>query len=99
MITCYSNSEVWQLLGRETIGLIRWSTAHKVETPHCAFETIELLREGKRWQRIVLHTPKAICLRSAPLNPYTTRGSIRKHFIRIRKDYELSGLTWPTASY
>ncbi|MHB1356729.1 MAG: uroporphyrinogen decarboxylase family protein [Anaerolineae bacterium] len=83
------NEEVWKLLGRETIGLIRWSSAHRVETPHCAFETIELEREGKRWQRITLHTPKGDLYEERAFEPVYNSSSIRKHYVQAPEDFEV----------
>ncbi len=81
------NRAVWDLIGRERIGLLRWSSVHRVETPHCATETIELQRSGKRWQRIVLHTPKGDLFEERAFEPVYESSSIRKHFVEDADDY------------
>ena len=35
------NEEVWSLIGRENIGLLRWVAVHRLEHPHCSGETVE----------------------------------------------------------
>ena len=50
--------EVQKLLGRERIGLLRWSRIHRVEHPHCTFEVETFYRDGRKWERRTLHTPK-----------------------------------------
>lgn len=81
------NEQVIQLLGREQIGLLRWSAVHRVETPHCATETIEMRRDGQRWQRIILHTPAGDLFEERAFEPVYQSSSIRKHFVEEPEDY------------
>ncbi|MHB9032243.1 MAG: uroporphyrinogen decarboxylase family protein [Anaerolineae bacterium] len=78
---------VWDLLGKERIGLLRWSSVHRVVTPNCETEVVELVREGKRWQRIVLHTPKGDLYEERAFEPVYDSSSIRKHFVEEAEDY------------
>ena len=50
--------EVRQALGRDRIGLMRWTSIHQVDTPHCRTETEEYVIDGGKLQRTTIHTPR-----------------------------------------
>jgi len=80
--------QAWQLLGRERLGFLRWSAVHRVDTPHCRFETIEKRVNGQRQQRIVLHTPKGDLYEERTFEPVYNSSSIHKHFVEEPEDYD-----------
>jgi hypothetical protein len=83
------NDEVQQFIGRDHIGLMRWSNVHRVEHPHCRFETEEFYIDGKKWQRNIVHTPAGTILEERAFEPVYDSSSIRKHYIESAQDYEV----------
>jgi hypothetical protein len=80
--------EVQEYLGREHIGLMRWSNVHRVEHPHCCFETQEYYIGESKWQRITLHTPAGSVYEERAFEPVYGSSSIRKHYVQKPEDYE-----------
>src|SRR5512145_2944791 len=71
------NEEVQQFVGHENIGLMRWSAIHRVEHPHCRFESEDFQVNGTRWQRNTLHTPKGTLVEERAFEPVYDSSSIR----------------------
>lgn len=71
------------------IGLLRWSAVHKVDTPHCHFETQEFYIGGTRWERCTLFTPAGMIYQERAFEPVYNSGSIRKHYVEELQDYEI----------
>ena len=42
------NEEAWSLVGRENLGLLRWSAIHHVKHPNCRSEAVPIERNGLR---------------------------------------------------
>ena len=81
--------EVREVLGRDRIGLMRWTSIHRIETPRCHSETEDYLVDGATWQRTTIHTPKgSICEERGYVSSYESR-SIRKHYVQEAEDYEV----------
>ena len=81
--------EVREVLGRDRIGLMRWTSIHRIETPRCRYETEDYLVDGATWQRTTIHTPKgSICEERGYVSSYESR-SIRKHYVQEPEDYEV----------
>ena len=80
--------EVRALLGRGRIGLLRWSRVHRVETPHCRFETEEYMVGETRWHRITLHTPAGAIYEERAFETGYNSSAIRKHYVQEPEDYE-----------
>jgi len=81
--------EVQKFLGRERIGLLRWSRIHRVEHPHCTFEVETFYRDGRKWERRTLHTPKGSIYEERAFEGGYGSSSIRKHYIQEPEDYEV----------
>jgi hypothetical protein len=67
--------EVCARLGRTRFGRLRWSAVHRVEHPHCRFETQEFLRGDTRWQRNTLYTPAGSIYEERAFEPSYGDGS------------------------
>jgi hypothetical protein len=52
------NKDIWEGVGHENMGVLRWCCAFRFEHPNCRFETREVLRDGKRRELTTLITPK-----------------------------------------
>ena len=79
---------VRQRIGRERVGVLRWSQVHRVEHPSCRFETQDYFVDGSRWQRITLHTPAGTLYEERAFEPVYGSSSIHKHFVQEPQDYE-----------
>src|SRR5512137_1536540 len=76
------NAEIWQLIGRENMGLWRWSRVHRIEHPHCQFEVKRIQRRRLKGKIRTLHTPAGDLTEEVHYEPTYGTGSIRKHFIK-----------------
>jgi hypothetical protein len=83
------NEEIWELIGRENMGLWRWSRVHRIEHPHCAFESRQIQRKGIRGKVRTLHTPAGDLVEEVFYEPTYGAGSIKKHFIKEPQDYRI----------
>lgn len=81
------NEEVWSLLGRDQLGLIRWSAVHRLEHPHCRFETEDIQSGGRRGRRTTLFTPAGTLTEERFFEPVYGSGSIRQHYVKDPEDY------------
>ena len=83
------NEEIWELIGRENMGLWRWSRVHRIEHPHCKFEVKRIQRRGLKGKIRTLHTPAGDLTEEVHYEPTYGTGSIRKHFIKEPQDYHI----------
>lgn len=83
------NEEIWRVLGRRHMGILRWTNAHRLEAPHCRFVSEELLRDGLRGRRTTLHAPKGELVEETLFEPTYGAGSIKKHYVADRADYDV----------
>ena len=45
------NVDIWPVIGRENMGLWRWSRVHRIAHPNCSFESRRIQRRGLRGSR------------------------------------------------
>ena len=81
--------EVRQVLGRDRIGVMRWTSIHRVDTPNCYTETEEYNRYGRKWLRTTIHTPKGSIYEERGYESGYSSHPIRKHFVQDPEDYEV----------
>jgi len=81
--------EVRESVGRERIGLLRWSAVHRVAHPNCRFEEDPFTIGDARWLRTTLHTPAGSISEERAYEPGYGSSSIRKHYVQEAKDYEV----------
>ena len=79
--------EVQAHLGRERVGLLRWSGIHRVEHPNCHFEAKEYYVGEAKWLRNTLHTPVGSIYEERAFEPAYGSSSIRKHYVQEPEDY------------
>jgi len=79
------NQEVWDLIGRDRIGLLRWNNPYRIEHPQCRWEETPTERSDVRGAggvRITLTTPKGTLHAEYEVEPtYGTR-SARERFVK-----------------
>ena len=91
------NEEIWQLIGRETMGLL---CGHGAPDPTPA---LEIRGEAHPTPRLkvnrTLHTPAGDLTEEVHYEPTYGTGSIREHFIKEPQDYYIFMAFRATASY
>jgi len=80
--------EVRALLGRGNIGLIRFCSIFRAETPNCRRESEVFFEGGAKWERNIIHTPAGDLTELRAFEPAFDSSVARKHFIETREDYE-----------
>ncbi|MFA6108140.1 MAG: uroporphyrinogen decarboxylase family protein [Candidatus Latescibacterota bacterium] len=84
------NEEIWKVIGRGQLGLLRWTRVHRVEHPNCRTRTEDLVDEdGRRGLRTILETPRGALIEERFFEPTYGTGWIKRHFVREPADYDL----------
>ena len=81
------NQEVWDVIGRNNMGVLRWSGVSRVEHPNCHIDTEELERDGKRVVRHTLHTPEGKLTEDRISEPNLGTSRAVEHYIKEPGDY------------
>lgn len=81
------NKEVWAVVGRENMGILRWSSVCRWESPNCRYETENIEIQGRPGVRNTLHTPKGSLWEEKRFEPTFGTAATKKHFIKERDDY------------
>jgi len=81
------NEEVWAALGRDKVGIVRWSRVHRLETPNCRSDTVETIEDGVLVQQTTLTTPAGSLVQEHRRVPESGAYSTQKHFVRGEADY------------
>ena len=79
--------ELWSVLGRQNVGVLRWSAAHRIEAPNCRFESREIMHQGLRGTLTTLHTPAGVLTEEKLFQPDLGAAATRKHFVIEPADY------------
>ncbi len=80
--------EVFDLLGRGNIGILRFCSLLRSEHPHSRFESEVFYQADVKWQRNVLHTPRGDLTELRVFEPAFDSSTARKHYVETREDYE-----------
>ena len=83
------NSDIWQVIGRENMGILRWCGVHRFEHPNCRFDSQEYTQDGLRAGRTILTTPKGTLTEEKLFEPALGSAATRKHFVTRPADYEI----------
>jgi len=86
--TAAPNGEAWAVLGRENMGLLRWTRVHRMETPNCRFEAEPVTVDGIRGERRTLFTPRGELKEFRLFQPTYGAASIKEHFVKAPADYD-----------
>ncbi len=84
-----ADEEVWSVLGRGNMGILRWVGVHRLEHGDCRFETAEFDRGGRRGFRRVLHTPAGRLVQEKHYEPAFGTAATSKHFVTDPPDYQV----------
>lgn len=83
------NEEVWKLLGRNRLGILKWSAVHTIRYPNCKSESVDFERDGQRWRRTTTHTPGGAIFEERCFEPAYNSSSVRKHYVETPADLEV----------
>lgn len=83
------NEEVWSLIGRENMGVLRWSAVHTMDAPNCRFVTEQIEYKGRPGFRTVLHTPKGELSTERLYEPAFNTTAAREHYVKEPADYQV----------
>lgn len=83
------NEEIWSVIGRDNMGLLRWSKIYRFEHPNCYFEVKRIKRKNFNGFLTILHTPKGDLTEESYREPVYGSAHIEKHFIQKPEDYEI----------
>jgi len=83
------NEEAWSMVGRENMGILRWTRLHRIEYPHCRSRTEPLEYQGNKGTRTTIETPRGTLVEERYFEPTYGAGWIKEHFVREPADYEV----------
>jgi len=83
------NQEAWDLVGRDNLGLLRWSALHGFVSPNCQMHSEQTTVSGKRGLRNTLVTPAGTLTEERLYEPAFNTTAAHKHFVTGRADYEV----------
>ena len=84
------NDEIWAALGRESMGVLRWTVMHRFESPDCRIETEQTTHNNLPAYKDTLITPKGNLQQLRVLVPdmYGVTAT-REHYVKKIEDYEI----------
>jgi len=82
------NEEIWEAIGRNKMGLLRWSGVHRVEHPNCRTESEEIECDGRRGLRNTMRTPEGSIWQERLIEPTYGTSSAHAHYIKEPDDYK-----------
>ena len=88
--TAGPNETIWNVIGRDNMGLLRWCAAHRFEHPNCRFESEQITRNGQPGWRNTLVTPAGNLQEDKLLVP--NMGGVTgfaKHYVQNAEDYDV----------
>ncbi len=83
------DDEVWRLVGRENMGLLRWMPVYRLDAPNCTFETWDIERDGKKGFRRTLSTPEGRLEEERLYEPTYGTSAAASHFVKYPEDYRV----------
>jgi hypothetical protein len=82
-------SQLWELVGRENAGLIRWTALWRLERPACRLETEPFEENGLRADRRTMHTPKGSLTSLRRFDPTYQTAATHEHFVKTLADFDI----------
>ncbi len=82
------NDVVWDRLGRNNVGILKWSSVHSVTRTDCGSDSKDFVRDGKPCQSTTIHTPAGSIFEEREFEPVYNSSSVRKHFVETPQDLD-----------
>jgi hypothetical protein len=83
------DEEIWSVVGRGNMGVLRWVGVHRFEHPNCRFESAEFERDGRQGFTRTLHTPEGTLTQEKLREPTFGTAATSRHFVREPEDYRV----------
>ena len=83
------NEEIWAEIGRENMGVMRWTSIHRVERPNCTERKEPIERNGLKGERKTIETPRGALTQMRLFEPNLGTGSTKEHFVKTPEDYDI----------
>jgi len=84
-----STEEIWSVVGRENMGVLRWTSAHSTHAPNCRFEQRPIVRGERHGAITTMHTPAGSLEQEVLFQPDLGCSATRKHYVREPNDYDI----------
>ena len=83
------NADIWSVIGRESMGVLRWGRVHTIEHPHCSLQSTPISADGLRGKRTVLRTPAGELTEERFYEPAYDAPCVKKYFVKEPEDYRV----------
>jgi hypothetical protein len=83
------NEEIWSVVGRGNMGILRWGRVGAIEHPHCTFQSTEISSDGLNGKRTVLHTPAGDLVEERFFEPAFEAPCVKKAYVKEPDDYKV----------
>jgi len=81
--------EIWDLVGRENLGILRHTQLIRWEHPNCSFERTQIERDGMVGWRDTLHTPEGDLYQEHLRQPDLGVAMIVSHYVKDPDDWKI----------
>lgn len=81
------NAEIWDVIGRDNLGIIRWSALHSLHAPNCRSESERVTVDGRPGIRNTLVTPAGTLSEERLFEPAFNTTAARTHYVKSVGDY------------
>lgn len=82
------DEEVWEFIGRDRMGILRWTTPYRIEQPNCRTTEEAIARDGLEGRRTVIETPHGALVSERYFEPTYHTASIHRHFVTDPGHYD-----------
>ncbi|MHB9023543.1 MAG: uroporphyrinogen decarboxylase family protein [Armatimonadota bacterium] len=83
------NKEMWDVLGHDNVGLIRWTRPYRIEYPNCRQEIEPVVHDGFVGERRILHTPAGSLESLYQSEPAYGSFAARERYVKEPADYDI----------
>jgi hypothetical protein len=81
------DEDIWALVGRQEMGILRWAGVHRLEHPNCRFDSQPIERDGHTGIRTTLHTPAGTLVEEKLHGVFGMATPM--HFVKAPADYRV----------
>jgi hypothetical protein len=81
------NHVVWDRLGRDEVGVLRWTAPYRVEHPNCQTHVESVVLDGQNGRRTTIETPAGTICEESYLEPTFGTAARRRHYVECPDDY------------
>lgn len=82
------DDEVWELIGRDQMGILRWTMPYRLDRPNCRSTEEPLTRGGLEGLRTTIETPRGTMVSERFFEPTYHTASISRHFVTEPGHYD-----------